>query len=82
MLKAALGGIAALGLSAAAVMALEVDCDKAYKSALDKIKRERGVSTEQAAVMRRAALRIYHACETGHLQDPKALFEKLDRAKD
>lgn len=83
MVKAALC-VVALGLLSVAVSAQDIDCGKAYRSAMDKLKRETGASMapERLAAMRREALRIYNACETGHLRNPKALFERLDRARE
>jgi len=84
MLKAAFSGVVALGLMVAAASAQDVDCGKAYTSALEKIERETEgrLSPERRAALRRQALRVYNACGTGHLRDPKALFEQLDRAKE
>jgi len=84
MSKAVICSIVALGLTATAVAAQDVDCGKAYKNAMEKLKRDEAAraSPERLAAMRRMAMRIYNACATGHLDDPKAMFEKLDRAKD
>lgn len=81
-LWASILGAVTLGLMAAAVSAEDVDCSKAYKSALEKIRREAEprLSPERLAGMRRQALRIYDACETGHVQDPKTMYEKLERS--
>ena len=83
MLKAVLGGMVALGLTGAVAAAHDVDCGKAYTSAMDKLRRDEQAkaSPERLAAMRRTAMRIQHACQTGHMHDPKALFEKLDRIK-
>jgi hypothetical protein len=84
MLRAVLGGMVALGLMGAVASAQDVDCGKAYASAMDKLRRDEQAKAppERLAAMRRTAMRIQHACQTGHMQDPKSLFEKLDRAKD
>ena len=58
------------------------DCAARYKSYLEKLTREeqRKMSGEQLAALNRRARRIYDACQTGHLEDPKALFDRLDRS--
>ncbi len=83
MLKAGCCGMVGLGLMAIAASAQGVDCGEAYRSAMDKLRRDElaQASSERLAAMRRTAMRVYNACETGHLRDPKALFEKLDRAR-
>ena len=54
------------------------NCAEAYKSYLWELMR-RELSIEQRVALHRWALRAYHACETGDLDDPKRLFERLDR---
>ena len=41
----------------------------------------RGLSPEDRAALQRWTFRAYNACETGDLEDPKAVFDKLDRQK-
>jgi hypothetical protein len=36
------------------------------------------ISSERLAAQRRRAKRIYDACITGDVHDPKALFDRLD----
>ena len=61
-----------------------VDCAARYKRHLETLAREEQskMSGEQLAARNRKAQRIYDACQTGHLADPKALFDRLDRSKD
>ena len=83
MLRAALGG-AAIGLMAVAVSAQSsLDCGAAYKNASEKIEREQQgkVPPERLAAMRRNALRVYEACRTGDVHEPRALFERLERQR-
>jgi hypothetical protein len=51
---------------------------------MEKLTREqqRKMSGEQPGALNRRAQRIYDACQTGHLADPRALFDGLDRWKD
>jgi hypothetical protein len=56
----------------------DVDCAEIYKSHLEKLKRE-NISPERRDALRRWALRVYNACQSGDVQDAKGLFEKLDR---
>jgi hypothetical protein len=81
MLRAAVAGVA-LGLMALAVSAQSnPDCGEAYKSALEKLERERHAKNppERIAALRRRAQRVYEACRTGDVQDVKALFDRLER---
>jgi hypothetical protein len=81
-----ISGAVALGLMAAAVSAQSnVDCDKTYKGFSESMNREKTatkMSGERLAALNRRAQRIYDACQTGDLNDAKALFEGLDRWKD
>ena len=42
-------------------------------------RKKRTLSAEAQIALHRTALRIYDACLTGDLEDPGALFNKLDR---
>jgi hypothetical protein len=55
-----------------------INCAEIYRSYLDELKRKE-MAPERRAALYRWAQRVYNACETGHLEDPKGLFEKLDR---
>ena len=57
------------------------DCGKAYKDFWEKLEREiySKMPPEQLVVLSRRALRIYDACQTGDVDDPKGLFERLAR---
>ena len=57
------------------------DCEGNYKSALERLSRQR-MPPERLAALSRKALRIFDACMTGDLKEPKRLFESLDRWKD
>jgi hypothetical protein len=76
--------LVAFALAAGAVWAQgKVDCGKAHRSFLDKL--DRGgfgnVSPEQRAVLMRKAQRVRDACQTGDIEDTKALFDRLDGTK-
>jgi hypothetical protein len=59
------------------------DCNKAYDSMLQRIERQAAqLPAERLLVLRRRAQRILDACRSGHVEDPRALFDRLDRAKD
>jgi hypothetical protein len=84
MSKAVLSSLVALWLLAPASPAQgNFDCDQAYKSFQEKLDRERSAKTsrEQVANLRRWAQRAYDACQTGDLENPKALFERLERER-
>ena len=56
------------------------DCAEAYNRYLQDLVR-RGLSPEDRAVLQLWAFRAYNAYETGDLEDPKAVFNKLEREK-
>ena len=59
------------------------DCGKAYESMLQKIERQaQQLAPERLSALRRRAQRILEACRSGHIEDPRALFDRLDRSKD
>ena len=59
------------------------DCSKAYESMLQKIERQaQQLAPERLSALRRRAQRILEACRSGHIEDPRALFDRLDRSKD
>jgi hypothetical protein len=58
----------------------DFNCSDAYARVLGSIEL-RKVSPEQRARLRRDALRVYQACLTGDLHDPKALFDRVDRSR-
>jgi transposase len=57
------------------------DCAARYKGFMMKMTRQpqKKLSGEQLAALNRRAQRIYDACQTGHLPDPRRLFDDLDR---
>jgi hypothetical protein len=58
------------------------DCGQAYQSMLSSIERKKPrLSAAAQLALERTALRLYHACETGHLEQPGELFQKLDRTR-
>ena len=71
----------ALGFASSAISAQStIGCAGTYKSYLEELKRKE-ISPARRAVLRRWALRVYNACETGDLGDAKGLFERLDKEK-
>jgi hypothetical protein len=79
-LRSALIGLLALVLTIAEARSqANFNCSEAYKRTLDEIDL-RKPSPERLAAQRRQAMRAYHACLTGDVHDPKALFERLDRS--
>jgi hypothetical protein len=81
MLVSAVIGLIVLGFASSAISEQStIDCAGTYKGYLEELKR-RQISPGRRAVLRRWALRIYNACQTGDLEDAKALFERVDREK-
>jgi hypothetical protein len=70
----------ALGVSAVAFAELAQNCREAYTAMLSTIERKKPTLSSEAQLARqRMALRLYDACQTGHLEHPGELFDKLDR---
>ena len=71
-----------LWLATGAVAAQGPDCGRAYQGMLGTIDRKKPtLSAEAQVALQRMALRLYDACQTGHLDQPGDLFHKLDRTK-
>ena len=78
------GGVVVLTFTAVALSAQgHAECDRLYIDFLNKLMREERskMSGERLVALTRKAQRIYDACRTGHLDDPKTLFEGLDRSR-
>ena len=59
------------------------DCNKAYDNMLQGIERQGSqLPAERIQALRRRAQRILDACRMGHVEDPRSLFDRLDRARD
>lgn len=54
------------------------DCAKVYNNYLENLEGRR-LAPERRATLRRWARRAYDACDTGDLEHPDALFERLER---
>ena len=80
MLRFALIGLAVHGLMTAAASAQnKISCTEAHKSYLDKLQSNAAtLPPERLAAEKRKAQRIYHACLTGDVEDPRALFRRLE----
>ena len=77
------GAVALILMPAAAAAQGSMDCAGRYKTFMEKTPREAQskMSGEQLAALNRKAQRIFDACQTGHLSDPRRLFEDLDRGR-
>ena len=79
---AVLGLVIFAGIGTATSSAQEaIDCSAAYKNSLERLK-QKELPPARLAALTRQALRIYDACKSDDIKQPKALFEALDRAKD
>ena len=59
------------------------DCNKAYDNMLQGIERQGSqLPAERLLALRRRAQRILDACRMGHIEDPRSLFDRLDRSRD
>jgi hypothetical protein len=56
-----------------------VDCGGTYVHFLERISREAdAMSGEQLAALHRGSLRIFYACDSGHLADVQTKFVELE----
>ena len=59
----------------------DVYCDNAYTGFLDRVSRSGDeVSGDELARLHRNALRIFAACDSGHMGDPERRYRELERA--
>ena len=80
MIRAALIGIAAMGVIAGSASAQgKMDCGALYKSALEKFHKEKaaGLPAEKIADANRIALRAFDACTAGDEFNAKTFFDTL-----
>lgn len=55
-----------------------VDCGGTYVHFLERINRQRAVSGDQLAALHRGSLRLFYACDSGHLADVQKKFAELE----
>ena len=79
LLKGSIIAVAALRVLPGALPGeSNTDCAEAYNSYLKSLE-GRQISPQRRAALRRWALRVYDACDTGDIGNPKTLFERLER---
>jgi hypothetical protein len=61
----------------------KISCNEAHKNHLDKLTGGAygHLSPERLAAERRKAMRVFHACLTGDVDDAGALFRRLEGGK-
>ena len=69
--------VALLAMSASP-LASKVDCGQPFISFVQKIN-EKPIPGSELAAVHRHALRIFDACDTGHLLDPDVRLRQLER---
>ena len=74
LLSAVLLGMTAMPVST------DVNCGKAYMNFLERVS-HRGdeMSGDRLATLHRSALRIFDACDIGHMDNPEPVFRKLEK---
>jgi hypothetical protein len=81
MPRALLIALVAHGLLAGAALAQgKISCAEAHKSLLQKLEQQSAgnLPPERLAAQKRRAQRIYDACITGDVHDPRGLFDRMD----
>jgi len=79
MLRAVLS-VVVLGMTAMPV-STDVNCDNAYITFLDRLShRGDAVSGDRLATLHRSALRIFDACDGGHMDNPEPMFRELEKS--
>jgi hypothetical protein len=71
--------IAISGLGTFLLSAHPMDCGAAYKVFWQNVS-TRETPPDRLVATSRSALRIYDACQTGHVPNPESLFERLTAA--
>ena len=79
MLRVVMSGII-LGMSAMPISS-DANCDAAYGAFMEHLShRGQSLSSAQLIAMHRSALRIFDACDGGHLVNVEAKFRALEDA--
>jgi hypothetical protein len=65
------------------IASTSVDCGSSFVSFLEHLSRRvPAVSGDQLAALHRGSLRIFYACDSGHLADAQSKFVELERRVD
>jgi hypothetical protein len=74
--------VSAVALSMIAMpISADGNCGNSYFNFLERIShRGDAISGDQLATLHRSALRIFDACDTGHMQNPDAKFWELENS--
>jgi hypothetical protein len=76
-------GALGLGLLGAAPSSTPVECGNAYVAFHDRLSHHaENISGERLAALHRVSLRIFDACDAGHLRDVQAKFAELEMRLD
>jgi hypothetical protein len=82
-MKHAMLGVLGLGFLAAAPSSTPVDCGNPYVAFHERLSHHAGnISGERLAALHRGSLRIFDACDGGHLPDVQAKFVELEMRLD
>ena len=57
----------------------EGDCDRAYVLFMDSVGSAHVADGKRLADVHRGALRIFYACDSGHMQKPEIAFQQLEK---
>ena len=79
MLRVVLGAVL-LGVTAMPV-STDVNCGKAYMNFLERVSHHGDeMAGGRLATLHRSALRIFDACDIGHIDNPEPIFRKLENS--
>jgi hypothetical protein len=79
MLRSVLGAVV-LGMSAMPISA-DGNCGDSYVHFLDRVSLSgNAMSGDRLATLHRSALRIFDACDSGHMQNADAMFWELEKS--
>jgi len=82
-MKHAMLGAIGLAFLAAAPSSVPVDCGNSYVAFHQRLSRHgENISAERLATLHRGSLRIFDACDAGHLRDVQAKFVELEMRLD
>jgi hypothetical protein len=70
----------ALLVTSAMPLSSDIQCDRAYSTFIEHLTDQSVVDGDRLALLHRAALRIFQACDSGHLQNPDSHFRDLEKS--
>ena len=61
-------------------VATDINCDRRYLDFVERLSSRDEVSGDRLANLHRGGLRIFDACDAGHLDNPEPMFRRLEKS--